>query len=109
MERGSDTIARDSASFSLPTIIGTQERQKHEHALALLHEAFGADGNAGKELNHETWKPCVECRLSFLTQDGVFIKLQVINCEKLEREKEQHEETAEKAQDHGGAMENQML
>lgn len=27
--------------------------------------------------------------------------------EKLEREREQHEETAEKAQDHGGAMENE--
>lgn len=34
---------------------------------------------------------------------------QVINCEKLEREKEQHGETAEKAQDHGRAMEDQML
>ena len=29
--------------------------------------------------------------------------------EKLEREREQHEETAEKAQDHGGAMEKQMF
>ena len=29
--------------------------------------------------------------------------------EKLEREREQHEETAEKARDHGGAMEDQMF
>ena len=29
--------------------------------------------------------------------------------EKLEREREQHEETTEKAQDHGGAMEKQMF
>lgn len=33
----------------------------------------------------------------------------VINCEKLERERGRHEETAEKAQDHGGAMEDQMF
>ena len=33
----------------------------------------------------------------------------VINCEKLERERGRHEETAEKAQDHGGAMEKQMF
>lgn len=26
------------------------------------------------KLNREKWKPCAGCRLSFLTQDGVFIE-----------------------------------